>query len=245
LDQAEWLRRRSRGEAELRAMFLGTLTSLAPGGEVRFVQVGGNDGQMADPLAPHIKDSPWRGVIVEPVPFYFRALQALHGQRASIDLVNAACSKYRGELTLWAVSPEAESKYPYWARGLATSSPEHFTKHKVDIADCVELRVPCLTVAELCEQRGMKDLDLLCVDVEGHELQVFQGVDFSRVRISSILYERKHMKPDEEAAIESLLEAAGFVISKFYQDAIAVHRSQATLLAVARGGSQGFKALFA
>ena len=53
-------------------------------------------------------------------------------------------------------------------------------------------------------------ISLWSLDVEEAELQVLQTVDFSKLRVKSIIVEAAGRSPDKDAAVQKLLESNGF-----------------------------------
>ena len=45
--------------------------------------------------------------------------------------------------------------------------------------EVVEHTVPAMTLARFCEQYALEPIDLLKIDVEGHERQVLEGADWA------------------------------------------------------------------
>lgn len=229
-------------ENEIRQAFLQVLS--AGTDQVVFMQIGGNDGALADPLKPHIQTCNWRGIIVEPVPNYFSKLQKLYSSNANIMLEQAACSADTKPLTMFYLKEESEARYPNWARGLASSYWDHLEKHGIHEVDCDKCTVDAIPAHALLKKHSIEALDLLCVDVEGHETAVFDGVDFNDVRCKSVLFERKHLKPDETQRIHSKLAAHEFEIFEFAQDTIAVNRECSEMTASIRGFQRIFQRMF-
>jgi hypothetical protein len=72
--------------------------------------------------------------------------------------------------------------------------------------DRAVVTVPCHRIDTLLTNAGVTTVDYLSIDVEGAELQVLQGLDFSRIHVNVIGVERSHAFPD----VYRLLSQAGF-----------------------------------
>ena len=69
-----------------------------------------------------------------------------------------------------------------------------------------------MTLTEMCvEHCKITHIDYLNIDTEGNELQVLQGIDFSRMRIEVIGIENNY--PDKFAPIHQLLIDNGYEIA--------------------------------
>ncbi|MFT4708847.1 MAG: hypothetical protein ACI9PU_002699 [Ascidiaceihabitans sp.] len=64
--------------------------------KVHYIQIGANDGQIADPLYPFLSQNKWSGVLIEPNPLYFKRVQALHADRDDIITLNVGASDSEG-----------------------------------------------------------------------------------------------------------------------------------------------------
>lgn len=66
--------------------------------------------------------------------------------------------------------------------------------------------VPCYRVDSVLDEAGIRTVDYLSIDVEGAELQVLQGIDFTRVHVNVVGVEASPCFPDAY----DLLMRAGF-----------------------------------
>ena len=82
--------------------------------------------------------------------------------------------------------------------------------------------VPCHRIDTVLEEAGVSTVDYLSVDVEGAELEVMQGIDFSKVQVNVIGAERSPRFPE----VYRLLTEAGFDYhGLLFFDEIFVHRA--------------------
>jgi hypothetical protein len=84
-------------------------------------------------------------------------------------------------------------------------------------------KIKLLTIDGYCERKGIKQIDLLKVDVEGHELAVFKGMTqmLKQDAIKIIQFEYGGCNLDARvylADIWSFLEAYGFKFYKLYPE---------------------------
>jgi hypothetical protein len=86
------------------------------------------------------------------------------------------------------------------------------------------LRLPCVTLATLCETHGVKAIDILKIDVEGAEADVLAGNDWTRFRPAVVVAEAVTPGAGEAAwqAWEPALLAQGYrfrlfdTLNRFY-----------------------------
>lgn len=123
-------------------------------------------------VTKHFYDRGWRGINVEPAPASFTELQK---DRTRDVNLNVAVSDAEGK----AVFYEFPAEYAGWA----TVSREEADRHlEVDGVAFTEREVPVTTLASICEEHVIGDIDFLSIDVEGLERQVLAGADFQRWR---------------------------------------------------------------
>lgn len=122
--------------------------------KIHAVDIGANIGFMTAYFG-----SRWNKVTAfEPTPSIFECLQA-NCSRSNIDLKNVAISDQTGEVT-FAVSGKSEVNQ-------IISDDHVLTKHWSAI------RVPAITLDSI----SLSNVDMLKIDVEGHELAVVKGAE--------------------------------------------------------------------
>lgn len=204
---------------------------------VRFLQIGGNDGFINDPLFKLIKRDQWQGVIVEPQKEVFeKRLKKTYRQARNVVLENAAIAAKDGHQNLYKLS-FSNSR---WATGLATFNKEVLirelekgkrvrTKAAQEglavpdkLEDCITTeKVPCYTIPSLLDKHGFSDLDLLQIDVEGYEYEILRHLAFNLIRPKIINYEHAHLSAADRMACTQLLEKEGYQIEVFGGESLA------------------------
>lgn len=179
---------------------------------ISFMQIGANDGKSRDPLHKHIMLGGWRGVVVEPVPYIYERLRQTYAGVQGLSLVCAAVAEAPGSKRLYVMRPagdEERASLPVWYDQIGSFVRENLLKSAaaiLDIESRIEsLEVPCVTLMELCERHQLLNLDLLHTDVEGYDGKILMTLDFNRVKPRLILFEHKHLPPQELTQLQTLL----------------------------------------
>jgi FkbM family methyltransferase len=104
----------------------------------------------------------WRGIHIEPTATY---ADLLRHDRPDEIVLQAALSNGRGVLSLHEI-PET---------GLSTADDTIAERHRTHGVTMHTVTVPCLTLSDVFEQVGERDIHWLKIDVEGFERQVVEG----------------------------------------------------------------------
>lgn len=184
---------------------------------VRFIEIGANDGDSFDPLAPFVAGSGWHGLMVEPVPHVFARLERNHGDNPRLQLVNAAVAAADGSRTIHHLRARAtHPALPPWADAIASFDRDHVLRELEAVPDPEPLLtstvVDCLSFETLCERHGVETIDLLLIDAEGADLEILETIDLDRRRPRVLVYEHHHLGERERAGCERRLSEAGYTL---------------------------------
>lgn len=163
------------------------------------VQIGANDGIQNDPLRKYlISSGSYQAILVEPIPFYVDKLKALYSMRDDIKILKAAAGAKEEELELFFIPPELATKMngdgPQndWAHGQGSFNKDtiiHWIKENsfrgndyisnidlfINSIDSITLQVLKTEKILPCDRNGL----LLIIDVQGFEVSVLNGIDWS------------------------------------------------------------------
>jgi FkbM family methyltransferase len=158
---------------------------------IEFVQIGANDGIMADPISPLVKQYPDRfhGLVVEPLKDKFALLQRAYAGINTVIPVNVAIHNTESEMVIHRIKRELESKYDIWGGGLPSFDPNHYKHSHIPQSDMTTEVVPCMRLDALLAKYDMKDIELLVTDTEGYDFEILRSIDFSKRRPSYIYFE--------------------------------------------------------
>lgn len=189
-----WLRLPKRFGKDLLDQKIIDRIDTAPG---FYIEVGANDGhRLSNTLALEIYFG-WRGLLIEPIASSFEQLERNRSRRRN-RLVNAACvaphrSGQEVEMIfcdLMSIAMDLESDvHDKMAHALRGSK---FMRQGLQVR---KETVKSISMTEALETAQAPTLiDFLSLDVEGAELEVLRGIDFTKFRISWILVESR--KPE-------------------------------------------------
>jgi FkbM family methyltransferase len=200
-------------------------------GRVTAVQVGANDGQLADPLWRRLRDDGWSGLLIEPHPAYVDTLRRLHDGNPRVRIVPCAISDTEGELPLYHLAPEAQARYPRWLRGCASLDEARFmtafaTAGTADRRpeDVAMTRVPLRRLDHVLAEHGTTRAEVLVVDVEGHELAVLRSFDLAALGLTAAVIECNGDSRADEPAYRAALIGAGLDVFRIGDDLVGLSR---------------------
>ena len=151
----------------------------------------------------------WSGISVEPFPGYF---QQLVFNRPNSLKMNCALSSTNGSRELRQVV------HPKLGNVFGNGSLSHTREHQspLDKNGCAltQLEVPTITCDTLVETCGLPRVDLLSLDVEGHESEVLKGMVKKRYRPGLICVETGC---DADGMLDQQLSSMGYRKHSQYQ----------------------------
>lgn len=172
-----------------------------------FVQIGAFDGRSGDPIYEHVRRHGWRGVLVEPQPYYFGQLKAAYEHVPGLLLRNVAISRQRGTRPIYKVKDRPG--LPFWAPQLASFNRSLVQAHFPDL-DLDETWVECITLDDLLIEADSDHIDLIQIDVEGYDAQIIELLDLDRWKPAIVNFEHKHLSPADYATALDKLIAHGY-----------------------------------
>jgi FkbM family methyltransferase len=169
-----------------------------------YIDVGAGH-PVADNVSFWFYERGWQGIVVEPQA----ELAALYARLRPRDtVVCGLVGQQSGEIDFHVVDR---------LHGLSTTVERHARQAKALGVDYRTVRMPVLTLAELCERHTVGPIDFLKVDVEGSETDVLRGGDWRRFRPRVVVVEAVAPGSGEPAwqDWEPLLLAQGYLFVLF------------------------------
>ncbi|MFG0257606.1 MAG: FkbM family methyltransferase [Phycisphaerales bacterium JB043] len=142
--------------------------------------VGANRGQFLDMMLARLDTDRVRFHVFEPSAATFELLRARHEATPNTTLNQLGMGASSGTMTLFLDSEGSEL-------ASLTRRDIGYLGHSMDIQERVEIT----TVDEYCAAQAIERIDLLKLDVEGHELDVLRGGEgmLSEGRVAMIAFE--------------------------------------------------------
>ena len=140
--------------------------------ELSFVQAGAHTGKSGDFIS--VFGEKWNGYLLEPIPHIFEELVRDYPHKQNKIFEQIALSDYDGTLKLYSIKKTEANKD--WYALFTSSNPDNYY---LKDAEKEIFEVPCFTLNTFLHQRGIKELDLLYMNIEGHELRILKKFDFN------------------------------------------------------------------
>ena len=155
-----------------------------------FLEVGANDGYTQSNTYFLEVARDWSGILVEPLPSLYRRCARL--RRRSVCF-NVAC-----------VAPaQAGSSIPLVDLDLMSvtlgQQPKEDEDKRLRARDVRIVTVPTTTLSAVIDQAGFAHIDFMSIDVEGAEIPLLSGLDFSRHTPSWAVIETARLDEVERA----------------------------------------------
>jgi FkbM family methyltransferase len=139
-----------------------------------FVEVGANDPEKGSQTLL-LEQMGWEGILVEPQA---PCCERLRQRRARSKVVQVACG-----------SPAQRGIAPFHIAGLDSRSSLKKYTHDPAVMFTSVAEVQVMTLNEVLEQAGLRQVDFLSIDVEGSELEVLRGLDLQRFQPRLVMVE--------------------------------------------------------
>lgn len=180
-----------------------------------YVEVGAFDGLFAS-NSWGLAERGWNGLLIEPIPYLAEACRKNYSHCEGIRVAQIAIGESNGEIvldlagTLTTANADLFAEYANvdWAKGSLTTE---------------RVAVECRRLNEILVEHNVPEgFDLLIVDVEGFETEVFAGFDLDAWKPKMLIVELADTHPDltateqKDAALGLRILESGYVIS--YKD---------------------------
>jgi FkbM family methyltransferase len=176
-------------------------------GRVFVLQVGAGDGHGGPGLLPRFRNDGWSGLLIEPHPRLFAALETLHAESDRVAVLNLGLSDVAANLELHSLSATAAERFPAVALNRASLIRDRLMGPGITEDDLESVEVPFLRLDVVLRELGIDAAQMLVVNAGGHEEQVLRGADLAALGAPLVLVRSVTGTPSDVACI-ALLETA-------------------------------------
>ena len=134
-------------------------------------------------------------ILIEPVPSLFEELKTNYKTKDlnTVLFLNIAISNKNDTLELYIPSKNnCFSKSPYWVDQLTSVNKDHISRHNIYNLNIDKISVPCITLNTLIDMVGIKTIDYLMIDTEGHDYEILMNFNLDIIKPNKICFENAH-----------------------------------------------------
>ena len=125
-------------------------------------------------------------------------------------------------MKFYSIEKHDDPKNPFWYNQLGSFCKDVILSHRKHIPKFdkyfKEEEIETITFDSLI--KGINQIDLLHIDVEGYDLEIIKSIDFNKTTPLMILYEHKHLKNPTEAV--DFLKKLGYECYSMPADTLAI-----------------------
>lgn len=165
--------------------------------EIFALQIGSHIGKTDNDFVFNAKFEKKNLLLIEPVPFYFEKLKENYLKEKinnNIFFCNYAVSNTDGFLTLYTPSQKNnfDTNPKKWLNQITSVNKSHLISCDKNVI-IEELQVPCKRLNTIIKEYGIKKIEYLVIDTEGHEYEILMDFELSLVKPENIIFENCHM----------------------------------------------------
>ena len=150
-------------------------------------------------LENDIKKCTNKVLLIEPVDYNFNQLKKRFKDYKNIIFENIAISEKSEIINFYYVLESSVAKLKkHWASGIGSFSKEHILKHhskrfKITEKDIKCINIKTLSFDQLIEKYKIKSINKLIIDAEGFDYQIIKSINFKKILIKELMFEKKHL----------------------------------------------------
>lgn len=197
--------------------------------DIKFIQIGSNDGKSGDPLRKHILKNNWKGILIEPVHYIYEKLKENYiGYHERLIFVNKAVASDNIPLKFYRLQESSNPDLPDWYDQLGTFDKTTLLKHKNAIPGfdklLVEEEIGVISIQELVKTYHFDDVNLIHIDTEGFDYEILKLIPFKDISVEILLFERKHLSKLKFLKACLLLHKNNFTLYNIYEDTLGIRK---------------------
>ena len=191
--------------------------------EFCFIQIGANDGVKFDNLYSFVTSHKCKGIVIEPLSYYYEKLKFNYRRHPDIVAINSAVHSVDKTAAMYFVDPEVLDSVPEWAEGIGSLDPNHHKKSETLSEHIIHEEVRCAHLMDIIAENKCEQVNLLQIDVEGYDAEVIKMIDFSIITPSVIKFEHVNLDENVREEAEEILKSQGYEIFRQGYNSIAVY----------------------
>lgn len=163
----------------------------------------------------NIIDLKWKGILVEPIPFYFKQLVENYSNCSGLIFENSAVN---GSEMFYIEESDIKNELDMVISSVNKKHVEKYSDSKI-----TRISVNSITFKELLEKHGVTKVDFLEIDTEGCDHEILQSIPFDLIKPQIIIYEHLHMTESQQIDSRDLLMKQGYHLGApaWFHDTIA------------------------
>ena len=185
--------------------------------DIFFVIVGAMDGVNHDNTFKYaFKNKHWKGLLIEPMRDYFQKLNENYEYRENLIFENVAISDSEGYEYMFRIPSKLieSGEVTSWSDVISTFYPEkNAMREEHLISKAVKEPVLCTTFENISNKHSIEKIDVLQIDVEGCDSNVFWQIWNLNYRPKLIIIETVNMQSEEKNNIEEILKNNSYNLS--------------------------------
>ena len=183
--------------------------------DIFFACVGAMDGKSHDGLFEHAnRNQNWSGILIEPIPEYFEQLKDNYGNRDNLIFENVAITEAEEDRNIYRIPSDIVGKdVPEWANGISTFLPDGGAIAEL-FEKTVTETVKCVTFESLKQKHDINKIDILQIDAEGYDFNIFQQIWVSGIRPKIICVEVVRMSLGDQKILRETLLGEGYQVKR-------------------------------
>ena len=194
-----------------------------------FVSLGSHTGAWLQNEFEKYKNT--KNILVEPVPYNLKELKQRISNYKNIIIEESAISDKDEKVSFYYVKRDSIGKLKkHWSSGIGSFDKSHLLNHRskrflISETDIEEITINCLSFSSLVKKYAIKSIQKLMLDIEGAEYKVLNTIDYKKIKINEIFFEKKHfdgyMKQSEKfKKIKQKLEAYNYYLKDIDEENI-------------------------
>jgi FkbM family methyltransferase len=200
------MRRPQRLDGPILAMLLNAVHD-RHAGRVFVLQIGAGTGVGRPTLLARFQNDGWSGLLIEPHPVHFAALETLHTESDRVAVLNLGISDVSANLLLHSLTPEASAANPKLAPHRASLIRDRLAAPGLTDADIASVEVPFLRLDSVLQELGIDSAQLVVVNAGGHEEQVLRSFSLGGLKPTLALVRTVPGTALDDACLAALTEA--------------------------------------